>query len=93
MSTSIHVVGFTPPNEEWKNMKSVYDACKAAKLEVPEEVEEFFNWEEPDEAGVEVDLEKSGVAREWHAEMRDGYEIDVESIPEHIKKIRFFRAC
>lgn len=93
MSMSRHVVGFAPPDEEWKKMKAVWDACKAADIDVPQYVKTFFNDEEPDNAGVEVDLETlEGVCSEWRTEMCDGFEIDVANIPPHIKKIRFFTA-
>ena len=74
-------------------MKAVWDSCKAADIEIPENVEKFFDWEEPDDAGVEVDLEKlPECCTEWKAEMREGFEVDIASIPPHIKKIRFYNA-
>jgi len=52
-----HVIGFRPPDAKWKKMKEVHDACIAANVEIPEEVDEFFNWEPPDPRGVKVELE------------------------------------
>ena len=37
-------------------MKAIYDAYTAADVEIPEEVGKFFNWEDPDEHGVKVEL-------------------------------------
>jgi hypothetical protein len=85
---STHVVGIRPPDERWRQMKSVWDACKEAGVPVPGEVQEFFDWMEPDPSGVEVPLDT--VARKWRAEMQDGFEIDVAAIPAGIKTIRFY---
>lgn len=56
MGMSTHVVGFIPPDEKWQKMKAVWDACRAAGVEVPEDVCDFFEGGEPDPAGVEVML-------------------------------------
>lgn len=58
MSMSTHVVGIVPPDDDWKKMKQVYDACVAANIDVPDNVWDFFNNEEPDDAGVLIDLSK-----------------------------------
>ncbi len=52
MSMSTHIVGFRPPNEKWKQMKAVYDACVKAEIDAPSEVRKFFNDEPPDPEGV-----------------------------------------
>jgi hypothetical protein len=54
---STYVIGFRPPDAKWLKMKEVYDACEAAGISIPDEVDDFFNGEPPDEAGVRVDLE------------------------------------
>jgi hypothetical protein len=88
MSMSLHVQGFKPPDDQWKKMKAVWDACEGAGLFPPPEVEGFFDGVDPDPAGVSVDL--SPHLREWqdrHASM--GYELDVADIPAGVKTIRF----
>ena len=57
MSMSTHIVGFRPPDEKWHQMKAIYDACTKAEVKIPDEVDEFFNFEPPDHQGVKVDLE------------------------------------
>lgn len=88
MGMSTHVVGFVPPNDRWAQMKQVWDSCKAAKVEVPEAVQRFFNWEEPDDRGVEVQLP----AIEWTEDTRHGYEVELDKIPPDVKVIRFYNA-
>jgi len=70
---STHVVGFRPPDEKWKKMKAVWDACEAAGAKIPDEVSDFFDGEEPDARGVEVDLEESDVAKKWRDDGREGF--------------------
>ena len=69
MSMSTHVYGFRPPDERWQQMKAVFDASKAAGIQVPIEVESFFENGEPDTSGQEVDLGEA--VQEWRADMRD----------------------
>lgn len=92
LSTSTYVYGIRLPGSEWRRMKAVWDACRAADVEAPEEVSAFFNWEEPDEVGVVIDLEKAGAARIWKPggdSMREGVEVNLERLPEDIAIIRF----
>lgn len=88
MSMSTHVIGFAPPDEKWQAMKAIWDSCKAAKIDPPKEVEKFFDYQEPDPAGVEVKIP----ALEWSDDCREGFEIDVEKIPAHVKVIRFYNS-
>jgi hypothetical protein len=89
MSMSTHVTGFAPPDEQWQKMKAIWDACGAAQIPVPGEVEEFFGGEAPDPAGVEVDLP----LREWQEDGASaGYELDVAAIPPQVKTIRFYNS-
>lgn len=57
MSMSTNVVGFRPPDAKWEKMKAIYDACETAGVSIPDEVDEYFNGEPPDDAGVKVDLD------------------------------------
>ena len=86
MSMSTHVIGFAPPDDEWKKMKAVWDACDNAGLPIPRKVEEFFGGDPPDDAGVEVKL----MVEEWRDEGREGYEVNLDKVPKHVKRIRFY---
>lgn len=82
---SLSVVGLVPPDSAWNKMKTVWDACQAAGIAPPKEVYVFFEYGEPDESGVIVKIE----SREFNAEMAEGLEVDLASIPSKVKTIRF----
>ena len=91
MSMSTHVVGFKPADSKWKKMKAVWDACTAAGVDPPNEVEDFFDGIYPgDDPGMSVDI-KSAVA-EWSDEGCSGHEVDVTKLPKDVTVIRFFNS-
>lgn len=89
---SMHVVGFRPPNDKWKKMKAIWDACNAAEIPVPEEVTDFFNETFPDENGVKIDLEAEGCVSRYSDDSRDGFDVDVQKLPPDVTIVRFFNA-
>lgn len=90
MSMSTHVVGFRPPDEKWRKMKAAYDACQLAGISIPDEVDEYFNGETPDEAGVEVEIDS--ILEEWGDDSRQGYQIDITKLPKDVKILRFYNS-
>lgn len=88
MSMSTHVIGIKPPDDLWVRMKAAWDACLAAGVAMPDGVEEFFNDEDPDPAGVLVEVP----TRKWSDNSREGVEVDLADLPAHIKTIRFYNA-
>jgi len=96
VSVSIHVVGFKPPDEKWRKMKAVWDACTQVGVNVPPEVVKFFDGGNPDPTGVEVsesNLVKCGALREWDDKnSANGYEVDLKKVPADVTVIRFYRA-
>lgn len=88
MAMSTHVVGFVPTDERWQQMKAVRDACAAAGIKPPAEVDRFFGGKEPDPAGQDVEIPHRG----WQDEYRQGLEIRVEDIPENVKVVRFYNS-
>ncbi len=92
MSMSTHVIGFRPPDEKWKKMKAVWDACQKAGIDVPKNVLEFFDGEDPHESGVMVELGGTLCCSKYVSDGESGYEIDLSKLPDGIKTIRFFNA-
>jgi hypothetical protein len=92
MSMSTHVVGFKPPDDKWKKMKAIYDACKAAQVNPPEEVEDFFSNGSPDDRGVEVSIEKLPCTKKYNSDSEDGFEIDIKKLPPDVTVIRFYNS-
>ncbi len=91
MDVNLRVVGIRPPDETWKKMKAVFDACVAARVPVPKEVEQFFNHKTPDALGVVVEhknLELAGVLKAVGGDMWEGYEIDLSKLPDDVKVLR-----
>lgn len=91
MSTTLDISGFVPPDDKWKLMKSIWDACTKAHVDIPKEVGDFFDWNTPTDNGREVSMRK--LATEISEDGRYGYEIDVDKIPKNIKRMRFCVIC
>lgn len=95
---STFVVGIKPPDDHWKRMKAAWDACEAAGIEPPDSVTEFFGDEEPDDAGVIVDLtfynrsELHPSLKEWRSDMSEGYEVNLKDLPPDVTIIRFYNS-
>jgi hypothetical protein len=90
MGMSTHISGYRPEDEKFLQMKSVYNACKSAKISIPDEVYSFFNGEDPNKiSGVEVVLPKNSI-REINTDSCNCQEIDLTKIP---KDVVFLRVC
>lgn len=88
MSATLGIYAFRPPDAEWTKMKAVWDACQAAAVEIPAEVSDFFNGEEPDPAGVLVDLQPVLKPR-GGPYCETGCELAVADIPAGVQTLRF----
>lgn len=54
---SSHVEGFVPADQNWNDKLAVWNACKKAKVEIPKEIYDFFDGEDPNnKAGKTVDI-------------------------------------
>lgn len=84
MSLSIRVVGIKPPDEEYTRKLAAYEACVVARVMIPQELTDFFGGCEPSIEGTFVPIQSRRVANDI-----DGIEVDVDSLPESVKIIRF----
>jgi hypothetical protein len=98
MSMSLHVEGFIPPDAKFQKMFEVYRACEKAGVDIPAEVDEFFNGETPDAAGVRVSLTSAksdgesmykDAVKEYEGDEGMGYDVDLRKLPADIKILRF----
>ena len=99
MGMSTEVVGIKPPDEKWKQMKAVYDSCKAAGVETPMEVSEFFGFDPPDDAGVLVEMAHMSDPRHpkikftavtpYSDDSGNGFEVVLAKVDPEIKVLRF----
>lgn len=92
MGMSTHVIGIGKPDEKHKRMFEVYEACQAAGISVPDEVNEYFDWDSPNESGRKIELRRGDAVTEYRAEMRDGYEVEIAKLPKDITHIRFYNS-
>ena len=92
MSMSTHVVAIRPPDQKWLKMKKVYEACMDAGTRIPEEVEQFFGFEPPDDQGVIIDLDGHPCRRIYGAEGVAGIEVDITTLPDDVTVIRFYNS-
>jgi len=92
MGMSTHVVGFRPPDEKWRKMKAAWEACSDAGISPPPEVEDFFNGAAPDDAGVEVRVERTEAVSPYTCESGSGYEVDLTKLPKGVTILRFYNA-
>jgi len=90
MSMSTHVVGFAPPDEQWKKMKAIWDSCDEAGIDPPEKVSDYFDGCDPDPSGIEVDLDN--ILEEYSSEGSEGYQLKVKDIPKKVKILRFINS-
>lgn len=92
MGMSMHVVAFRPADETWKQMKIIYDACSKADISIPKEVDTFFDFEPPNEEGVQVEIERTSAVSEIREDMKDGFLVDLSLLPKDIKYIKFYNS-
>jgi hypothetical protein len=89
MSMSTHISGYLEADNEWKNMKDLWDLCNKSNILPPLEVREFFDDEYPDDKpGKVVELPPECIST-IAEEMVVGYQIELDKIPPHVKFIRF----
>lgn len=84
------IMGFVPPDGEYRKMAAVWKSCEDAGVPIPDEVSKYFRHEPPTGIGFEVNLETDRCCSEYKEDMIDGFEIDVDKIPENIKIIRVY---
>jgi hypothetical protein len=96
MSTSI--CGIKPADDKFQKMKAIYDACEAAGIPVPNEVNDFFGDNMPDLNGVIVPLHKyANRTSTYHKAITEvhvgypeaGFYVDVTKLPPDVKIIKF----
>jgi len=87
---STHVVGLKPADERWFQMKEIWDMCTKAKIEVPEEVYDFFESEYPEGDGMPVNIKSA--CSEYKYDMCEGYDVDITKLPKDVKIVRVFNS-
>lgn len=84
MSMHISVKGIVEPTEDYLNKVEAYKACKNAGIEIPKELEEYFDGEQPDGNGMEMKIKYSG-----DLQYDDGcILINLNDLPKNVTKIK-----
>lgn len=89
MSSTISVEGIKLPDDKWKKMAAAYKACEGADVEIPEEVENYFNGDAPDTDGVTVNLQDTGCLTRSTGSGYYSYSINIKKLPDGVEIVRF----
>jgi hypothetical protein len=85
-----YIVGIAEPDEKFQKMKAVYASCVEASIPVPDEVEEFFNYELPNDSGHKIHLSNiTKIVVDEKCDSCDVYEIELKDLPKNVTKLRF----
>ncbi len=85
-----YVYGIKPADEKFKKMLDIYKLCQESDVEIPDEVDDFFDGEPPDEKGVHIDLKD--ITKPCGGDMEEGFEVDITDLPKDVKIIRFINS-
>ena len=88
MSVNTYIVGHESPSREWELKRAAYVACRAADMEIPDDLEDYFGGCDPENLpGSEVDI--SGVIK-GDPHYQDGALVDLTKLDKAIKWIRVY---
>lgn len=82
MSVGLYVRGLVEPTDRFQKMYAAYEACKAAGVQVPDEVVKYFGDEEPDPNGLIVDISAASSCKD------NVIEVDLTKLHKDITKIQ-----
>lgn len=92
MSLTFGVEGIIPfDKKKHEAMVAVRDNCEKLKIDVPEEVDEYFYECDEDERGRRVEIEHE--VKNPKGSESTYYEVDVCKLPQEVKIIRFSISC
>lgn len=90
MSTSVKLLR-DKDDPGYQRKLRVLMACKEEGIDPPKEVDDYFGGDGIDnepEYPLEIDFEP----REWNNKYSEGFEIDINKLPEGVKTIRFYNS-
>ncbi len=88
MSTSYFIDAIKAPDETFTKMLAVYNACKAADIAPPDEVEDYFDGE-PDPTGVRIPITDSDNVKPIESDCYWGYSVKLSGLPKGTTHIQF----
>lgn len=84
---NIKVFGIVTADDNYKKKLAAYNACREAKIGIPEELREFFNYNEPSSLGEEIHLGAFCV-EVLDEDYKDGCIINLSKISTNVKFIK-----
>lgn len=89
MSVSYNVKGLMPITYDYKKRLEIYKSCIELKIDPPEEIRKYFEYDsEPCEDGIVVYLTE-GVVNESADYTSLYYDVDLSQVPKGVTKLRF----
>lgn len=85
---TLHIVGVREPDAQWELMKAVFDACVAARVDLPQVVATFFGSAGPDTSGMLTDLTDQVAG--YTGMDSSGVELELNKLPVGITKLRVY---
>ena len=88
MGMSYSARAIVPATDKYIHFKNIYEMCKNANVEIPDEVDNFFEYGTPRKDGMEFHLHMSDMKNDdndYSSYMR----VDVADIPKDAKYIDF----
>lgn len=89
MSATYSVYGVKQTDDRFHKMKAIYDTCQEAGVEIPSEVYEYFNHEEPNDTGIVIRLSEEPYVTQFHKPGTSGFDVKLSDIPKGLTHIRF----
>jgi hypothetical protein len=93
MGMSTYATGFIGKDSRWDKMETIYNNCVEMEIDIPTEVSDYFNDEEPsaiDSVGIPVEIDEA--VTEGGDEDRTFLEIDMGKLPKNVNKIRVYNS-
>lgn len=82
------------PDDKYHNMVAAYKACEAAGVEVPDEIQDYFNYEHPDQnppgTPILLNYHKSKCLTDYCTDNRNGYTLDLSKLPAHVRYLQIY---
>jgi hypothetical protein len=91
VSVDINISGIIPPDDKYRAMLALYRQCKALKVKIPPEVDEFFANGTPGDDGMEISIK--GAISGKGIEYEGGAIIHLDKLPPNVRSIRIEACC
>jgi len=82
-----YVRGGKPADQKYKDMALVWSSCTKIGIDVPKEVYNFFNGEEPDGDTIWIDI--SECVTEESEDGEELFTVDLKKLPSDITLVKF----